>query len=68
MEAIEFITSNGYSVVKSVSGDYYRLMNGREVIMEDSACEELYDYDTALALFVDVIKEREAIQYQVNKR
>ncbi len=60
MNTLEFITSKGYSVVKSVSGDYWRLMKGREVVVEDPACEELYDYDTALDYFCEIIKgERE---------
>ena len=44
------ITQLGYSIEKSISG-YYRLVKNNKVVYDDSACDDLNDYDTALAFF-----------------
>ena len=44
-------------VVKSVSGEYYRLLIDDEPIIADSACEDLYDEESAYAMFYDYINE-----------
>lgn len=58
-----------YELDKSIGG-HYRLIayrddewfNGNlpnyDIIHEDPACEDLYDKETAMALFTDVIRER----------
>ena len=51
------ITDNGYSVEQSISG-YWRLMKDGEVIIDDSACEDVNeDKETAVAFFVEYLKE-----------
>ena len=51
------ITDNVYSVEQSISG-YWRLMKGEEVILDDSACEDLnVDRETAEAFFCEYLKE-----------
>lgn len=57
---LEFLKSKGYSIVKSVNGDYWRLMKDGIVMMEDSACEELYDYNTAIDMFYEMVNELNA--------
>ena len=52
-----------YALDKSISG-YYRLVvyneenSDYELIHDDSACEDVYDQKSAMALFIDIIKER----------
>lgn len=52
-----------YELDESLSG-YYRLVaynedhSGYELIHDDSACEDVYDRESAMALFIDIIKER----------
>ena len=51
-----------YEIVKSISG-YYRLIIHNDdmtdtIAHDDSACEDVYDEETAMALFTDVIRER----------
>lgn len=51
------ITDNGYSVEQSISG-YWRLMKGEEVIIDNSACEDLNeDKETAEAFFAEWLDE-----------
>lgn len=66
----EVVKASGvkYEIDKSISG-HYRLIVYREddsigrrpnydIIHEDSACEDLYDKESAMAVFVDIIRER----------
>ena len=57
-----------YELNQSISG-HYRLVVYREdewvngqptydIIHEDSACEDLYDKESAMAIFIDDIRER----------
>lgn len=51
-----------YEVVKSISG-YYRLVVHNDdmtdtIAHDDSACEDVYDEESAMALFTDLIIER----------
>lgn len=51
-----------YEIVQSISG-YYRLVRHNDdmtdtIIHDDSACDDVYDEETAMALFTDVIRER----------
>lgn len=60
------ITENGYTVEQSIS-DYWRLMKDGEVILDDSACEDFYDKETAEAFFEEYLKEymkRTEMQYE----
>ncbi len=51
------ITDNGYSVEQSIGG-YWRLMKDGEIIIDDSACEDVNeDKETAVAFFVEYLKE-----------
>lgn len=46
-----------YKVKMSVDGDYYRLeTNEGDVILADSACEDLYNADSAEAMFCEYIR------------
>lgn len=57
-----------YELNQAMSGHYrlvaYRneesvgLLPNYDIIHEDPACEDLYDKETAMALFTDVIRER----------
>ena len=49
-EMTKALEKAGYSIEQSYSG-YYRLMRGNEVIVDDSSCEDLYDYDNAISSF-----------------
>lgn len=55
-----------YELNQSISG-YYRLIaynegdSDYELIHDDSACEDVYDRDSAMALFIDIIRERHNI-------
>lgn len=61
----EVIRESGlnYGINQSISG-YYRLVvyndnnTDYELIHDDPACEDVYDIESAMALFIDVIKER----------
>ncbi len=52
-----------YDLNQSISG-YYRLVvyNGDnsdyDLVHDDSACEDVYDRDSAMALFIEIIRER----------
>lgn len=58
-----------YGIDKSIGG-HYRLvayrdnewfngnLPGYDIIHEDSACEDLYDEESAMAIFIEVIRER----------
>lgn len=63
MERTEFMsvvraTEKNYRINYSISG-YYRLMLDGEAIIDDSACEELEDYETAEAFFMRYLLEYE---------
>ena len=57
-----------YELNQAISGHYRlvvycdnRWVNGSpdyDIICEDPACEDLYDKETAMAVFTDVIRER----------
>ena len=49
-EMNEALEKAGYSVEQSSSG-YYRLMKGDESIVDDSSCEDVYDYEQAVCYF-----------------
>lgn len=52
-----------YGLNESISG-YYRLVvyNGDnsdyDLVHDDSACEDVYDRESAMALFIEIIRER----------
>ena len=51
-----------YEIVKSISG-YYRLVLHNDdmtdtIVHDDSACEDVYDKETAMVLFKDIIREK----------
>ena len=51
-----------YGLNQSISG-YYRLViynddNSCELIHDDPACEDVYDKESAMALFAEIIRER----------
>lgn len=56
MTTNSILTENGYTVEQTISG-YYRLMRGENIILDDSACEDYYDEDTATAMFTSYLKE-----------
>lgn len=63
MERTEFMdvvraTEKNFRINQSISG-YYRLMLDGEPIIDDSACEELEDYETAEAFFMRYLLEYE---------
>ena len=63
MERTEFMsvvraTEKNYRINYSISG-YYRLMLDGELIIDDSSCEELEDYETAEAFFMRYLLEYE---------
>lgn len=45
-----------FSVKKSISG-YYRLFLNDEIILDDSACEDVQDEESALYFFAEYINE-----------
>ena len=50
-----------YEIVQSISG-YYRLVRHNDdmtetIVMDDSSCDDVYDEESAMALFTDVIRE-----------
>lgn len=62
----EAVKSSGlkYDLNQSISG-YYRLVvynndtcEDYDIIHDDSACEDVYDKDSALALFTEIIREK----------
>lgn len=52
-----------YDLDQSISG-YYRLVvynddnSDYDLVHDDSACEDVYDRDSAMALFIEIIRER----------
>lgn len=51
-----------YEIINSISG-YYRLVIHNDdmtntIAHDDSACEDVYDKETAMALFADIIREK----------
>ena len=46
---------NGYQAELSLSGDYYKLTKNGETIYQDSANEDCYDEETAIAFFTELI-------------
>lgn len=56
----KFLTSNHFEVADPTpASDYYKLHYRLEdgdykVVSADSACEDMYDYDTAIAMFYDI--------------
>ena len=60
-EMVSYLTSNNYWIDKSLSG-YYRLLRGpvnnqvdSELLIDDSACEDYYDYDSAVYSFYEYV-------------
>lgn len=49
----------GYRMEQSITG-YWRLFKGEELVHDDSACEDVYDMETAEYLFKELIEERES--------
>lgn len=47
---------NGYQAELALSGDYYKLTKNGETIYQDSANEDCYDEETAIALFTELIE------------
>lgn len=59
-----------YEIIQSISG-YYRLVrhNGDmtdTIVHDDSACDDVYDEESAMALFVGIIKEQIAYKVYYN--
>lgn len=48
--------TKGYHMEMSISG-YWRLFKEDELIHDDSACEDVYDEETASYLFNNIIDE-----------
>lgn len=49
------LESKGYIIEKSITG-YFRLKDLYEnIIHDDSACEDVYEYDSSVALFYYII-------------
>ena len=52
-----------YGLNESISG-YYRLVvynddnSNYDLVHDDSACEDVYDRESAMALFIEIIRER----------
>lgn len=54
------ITVNGYefTVERSISGDYYRLLYGETLVFDDSACGDFYgDIEAVADIMAEYIKE-----------
>ena len=50
-----------YEIIQSISG-YYRLVRHNDdmtetIVHDDSACDDVYNEESAMALFTDVIRE-----------
>lgn len=54
-EMLDYLTSNNYVINKADSGYYYLTQNNEDgtnsLIICDSACEDYYDYDSAIYMF-----------------
>ena len=50
----ELIAELGYSVEITL-GDYYRLVKGDDIVIDDSACEDYYSCETAIPLFISYL-------------
>lgn len=48
--------TKGYHMEQSISG-YWRLFKDDEIVHDDSACEDVYNEETASYLFNEIIKE-----------
>lgn len=56
-EMVAELESKGYIIKKSISG-YYRLIDlYGHILHDDSACEDVHEYDSAVALFYGISKE-----------
>jgi hypothetical protein len=56
-EMVAELESKGYIIEKSITG-YFRLTDLYDnIIHDDSACEDVYEYDSAVALFYGISKE-----------
>lgn len=47
---------NGYSAQLAVAGDYYKLTKNGKTVYQDSANEDCYDEETAIAFFEQLIE------------
>ena len=59
-----------YEIVQSISG-YYRLVRHNDdmtetIVMDDSSCDDVYDEESAMALFIEIIKEKIAYKVYYN--
>ena len=52
----QYLENLGFSLDRA-DGGYYRLMAGRELLVDDSAGEDLYDEESAWASYYDLIEE-----------
>lgn len=52
----QYLKNLGFSLDRA-DGGYYRLMAGRELLVDDSANEDLYDEESAWASYYDLIDE-----------
>lgn len=50
----ELIAELGYSVEITL-GDYYRLLKGEDIVIDDSACEDYYSCETAIPSFISYL-------------
>lgn len=60
----ELLTSNldkKWKVETSISG-YYRLICDGELLSDDSACEDVYDIESACGLFLTILLEDEEVR------
>lgn len=55
----QYIKDHGYRMEKSVLSDYWRLLKGDDLVCDDSACEDVYDEETAAYIFALGIAENE---------
>ena len=57
----------GFSAEPTISGDYYKLCYKGETLYQDSACDDLYDEETAEAFFNEILDKQGARKCNVIK-
>lgn len=58
---LDQVMSGHYRLVAYRDKDNVGRLPNYDIIYEDPACEDLYDKETAMAVFIDVIRERHNI-------
>ena len=58
----QYLENLGFSLDRA-EGGYYRLMAGRELLVDDSADEDIYDEESAWASYYDLIEEMQQDEF-----